>query len=293
MTCTDASCRGGLTCQCENNAVIFSSFSSLELSIGLTNSRDSLICNNSILSDDLAYLGYELYKKPQLFLADALSVSLLLLTQDHKIPLFQEIPQGYQVRRYSRDNNEADHAEPFRDRINTLPPPKSSQSDAPWDLFTVDPDPLAAGVNNAKDLTVNNERVVKEELIACVVKSLSSIFALKESNCSKLALFAVVYDPGLHSKPTLVFTSALKTSSFQLFEAFQESKSKKLYDIAFVDVPDIKIQSDLVPLHRYSTLSSKEFVVHKTNHQSFSFSVQKILSIAQDTNPIDLTKLKK
>ena len=274
--CTDYRCRAGLTCVCETGDVLVRDCSKVELKVGLSSTKDSLT-SKSVLSDDLAYIGYELYKKPQMFLADVITNHVIFLTKDGFVPVVRKMPYESQGsrRRLTRSGSKGNWNEA----------PAVSQNLAKWSLPSISPDPLETDVQNVKNLVPLNCGSAKEEIVGSVVRCLQDTLGLPDKTSSPISLLAILHDEHNNNKPELIFIVNSNLSSSKL----SDMSSNSMHDIAFLQ--SIQFQSpasaNSLPLYRSGSTTPLD-----VNTRMVSEVLTATLKLTQNFGCIEFSALK-
>lgn len=250
--CVAPSCRAGLTCQCANRVVLVNDNDKVDLRVGLSCTKDSVSTKMpSILCSNLAYIGYELCKKPQMFLAATITNHVIFLTQDGYIPLvrkqlFDDAKQGSIKRRVTRTGSRSGGRTGSLNE-NPTKPATNQNLLAKWALPNISPDPLETEVQEVKNLVSLHSDSAKEEIVGSVVRCLQDIFGVKDLTHSQISLLAVIYDKEHNNKPELLYIVKSKLTSAKL----AEKSSSNMYDLAFLQGSDKEaLAGDSLPLYR-------------------------------------------
>eukprot|EP00116_Pleurobrachia_bachei_P006826 sb/3467088/ len=205
--CDDFRCRYGYSCVCPEDTTLLLSPSSLTLKLGLASAREGCVTGElSHLSSELAYLGYEVHRRPRVFLADTISCHVIFLTSDGLIPVVQEVP--------------------YRDQ---------GVEERPWSLPQGNPDPGEAGVTEIKDLNPSKEEQVGTEMVRCTFRALQECLGvLTPYPTSEMRLLAVIRDPKSNHKPDLVFVLFSQLTAEDVREVHGK-RSAELYRLDFID----------------------------------------------------------
>jgi hypothetical protein len=271
----------------------------VELRVGLSNTKDSLVTQQlSAVSSDLAYIGYELHKKPQMFLANGIDVHAIFVTKDALIPLVRSLPSalnGTVDNQVSLDRTKSMSTISISSKSGSVSGRTSLRAPAnlpKWSFPTGQPEPNMSNIYSYKGLVPRNSGAVHQEMLECVFRSLRDMLGIKTPSSDPAALFATYYDKKHNNKPELVFILQSGLTSIELADIFKKSKAKISYELAFMQNMDLKIpfnELDKLPLCQ---VVERKITRNYVETGSVSDILQSILKLTQKFNGIDLAKAK-
>lgn len=219
-------CKCHSTCQCYTGIKINPDL--LILNLGLTSVKDSLATNEcKELADTLSYLGYELYKKHQMFLADMVTNHVIMITSDGLIPT---------IRAGGED-------------VHVL---EEGLTDVKWRLPCVTPSPVNTGLTGSEDCVPTNNEAASNELFQCILRYLHKELGLKPAEVGAPKLLAVYYNKLKFNKPELIFSISSQLTSKNITDTF--AKHKTSCTLGFVKTIDM-----MIPLTNEGTFPISQF----------------------------------
>lgn len=295
--CSQFECRAGLTCMCEGDSVLVEDFKEIELRVGLTNTRESSITRHlSAMSSDLAYIGYELHKKPQMFLADSIDMHAIFVTKDALIPLVKSLSSasnGAVVEPVSLDRTKSNGSLSSKSgSVSSKTSLRAPTIIPKWSLPTGQPEPTTCSIFSYKDLVTRNVKEVHTELVESVFRFLREMLGLKTPSSEPTALLAIHYDKKHNNKPELVFILKSGLTSIELADIFKKSKAKNSYELAFMKNADLKI-----PFNENEQLPLCQVVERKVTRnfvetQSVGETTKNVIKLVQKFDGIDFASFK-
>lgn len=175
----------------------------------------------------MAYIGYELYKNPQVFLADTIGTHAIFITKEGFVPLVRSIPASVnQDMKMNGGTGKSSTKTP----VNV---PK-------WAFPSGSPDPTEAKILIPKELLSRNVKAVHKELTKSVFRALHHMLGLKISSSEPTFLFVVHYDKHLNNKPELIFIIPSTITCFEIAGTFKKSDAKSNYNLSFIEIADFK-----------------------------------------------------
>lgn len=189
----------------------------LILHLGLTSVKDSVSTNECSLADTLSYLGHELYKKPQMFLADMLACHVIVITADGLIPIIKG------------DDG-------IKSSLGGL---LCNVSDVKWRLSSVTPSPGEAFINGTEDCIPSNNQPAHNELFQSVLRQLCKDLGINPADVGPPKLLAVYYNKHKFNKPELILTISSQLTSKNIIDMY--TKAKTSYALGFVKTIDMMI----------------------------------------------------
>jgi len=295
--CTNFECRAGLTCMCSIDSVLVEDCKEVELRVGLSNTKESSITRHlSAMSSDLAYIGYELHKKPQMFLADSVDMHAIFVTKDALIPLVKSLStasNGSVDRQVSLDRTKSNGSLSSKSgSVNSKTSLRAPTNLPKWSLPTGQPEPSTCSVFSYKDLVTRNKKEVYKELVESVFRCLHEMLGLKTPSSEPTALLAVHYDKKHNNKPELVFILKSGLTSIELADIFKKSKAKNSYELAFMQNVDLKIpfiENDKLPLCQ---VVERKVTRNYVETQSVAEIFKSIVKLTQKFSGVDLATVK-
>lgn len=268
--CTHHSCRAGLTCLCPDPGILVKEQERVELKIGLSDVRDSVVTHHPTgLGADLAYIGYEICKKPQIFLADTISNHVVLLSKDGFVAAVRGLPSG--------------------DISNDV----TVNPDEDWGLPAGNPDPCECGVGALRDLVQERAGAVQRELLQCVYRVLEEQVGLGLQFAAKqVQLLAVVRDGQRHNKPHLVFVLKCDQSAGDITETFNKGNAKLKYELGFIKIADFKSgekEGDMVEIQQ---VQGKKMVGLGGERNSVGATLKGLIDLTRASPAVNLRNIK-
>lgn len=296
-SCSDFQCRAGLTCSCSEESVLVEACNEVELRLGLSNTRESSVTRQlSVLSSDLAYIGYELHKKPQMFLANSIDVHAAFVTKDGYVPLVRSLTtnrNGSIEKQASLDRTRSTSS--LNSKSGSVSSKTSLRAPAilpKWSLPTGGPEPSTCNILTYKDLVSRNTQGVQKEVVESVFRSLHDMLGIKTPSSEPAALLALHFDKKHNNKPELLFILKSGLTSIELADIFRKSKAKNLYELAFIRSQDLK-----TPLNENEKMPFCQVVERKISQahveaQSVGDIFKSFIKLTQKHSSVDLTKAK-
>lgn len=204
---------------CDCNTGIKLNPDQLILHLGLTSIKDSISTNECDLADTLSYLGYELYKKQQMFLADMLGCHVIVITADGLIPIIKG-GDGIKVE------------PPLGDWVHDV-------LDVKWRLPSVIPSPGEADIKGSEDCITSNNEPAHNELFQSMLRQLHKDLGIKRADVGSPKLLAVYYNKRKYNKPELIFTISSQLTSKNVIDMY--TKCNTSYALGFVKTIDMMI----------------------------------------------------
>lgn len=296
-SCSDFRCRAGLTCSCTEDSVLVEGCNEVELRVGLSNTRESSVTRQlSALSSDLAYIGYELHKKPQMFLANSIDVHAVFVTKDGYLPLVRSLATN-------RNGSIENQASLDRTRSTSSLSSKTGSISSKtslrtpvilpkWSLPTGQPEPSTCNILTYKDLISRNAEEVHKELVESVFRSLHEMLGIKTPSSDPAALLALHFDKKHNNKPELLFILKSGLTSIELADIFKKSKAKNLYELAFIRSKDLKTpinQNEKMP---FCQVVERKISQSQVEAQSVGDIFKSFIKLTQKHSSVDLSKAK-
>jgi len=231
---TPTTCRCTTTCDCYTGIKICNP-DHIILHLGLTSLKDSLSTNECTLADTLSYLGNELYKKQQMFLADMMCCSVIVVTSDGLIPVIK-----------GREGGDVS---------------------VKWRLPGVTPSPGEAGISGSEDLHPSNTEAAHTELFQSVLRQLQKDLGIKSSEVGPPKLLGVYYNQHKFNKPELIFTISSQLTSKHIIDMYTQSDTE--YCLGFIKTIDM-----MIPLAKEETFPISHFTSSSGENKCFIKQVE-------------------
>lgn len=244
----------------------------MELKIGLSDVRDSVVTHHPTgIGADLAYIGYEICKKPQIFLADTINNHVALLSKDGFVAAVRGLP--------SRDiTNDV--------TVNCSP-------DENWGLPSGSPDPCESGVGALRDLVQERAGAVQRELLQCVYRVLEEQVGLVlQFSAKQVQLLALVQDSQHNNKPHLVFVLKCDHSASDITETFNKGNAKLKYELGFIKMGDFKSgekEGEMLEIHQ---VQGKKMVGLGGTRNTLGDALKGLIDLTRASPAVNLRNIK-
>lgn len=228
--CSDVRCRGGYTCICSERSVLVEDATDVTFRVGLSSLKEGHVTQHlTQLTDQMAYIGYELYKEPQMFLADTITNHVVLVTVDGMIPLLRSAEPSLITNGDAILSKNTKLARKSSSKANVRPLPNIPL----WTLPFQCPNPAEGSVFSNKDLVSLNSSSVHKEITGSVFRCLNQMIGVKTpSNEKSCFLLAALYDHLTNNKPELIFAMKSGLTAVEVSDTFKKNKSP--YELLFI-----------------------------------------------------------